>query len=309
MNQILITGDEVIRNPVKKQKRVLPINGIATFFAISIIILGICMISGSVYANVKINEAVEARIEPEAQFERDEENNTVKVTVTHIRGITKLAYQWNNEKEKVIDGKNQESVSTTIDLLGGTNTLKVSVTEENGTTKIFKKEYTAGKIPEIQLEAVENGVKVIATSEYEIDYIKYSWDDGENQKIEVGEKEYEGIINVPSGEHTLKLEVVDISGMTATKEQNVVGDKEPTVKVESKLVNGKATFVIDAEDDEKIVKLEIIHNGGEKQTIEVNASTYHHEVIMTEGQTNTIIIKATNINGLSKTRRIKFDNK
>ena len=174
---------------------------------------------------------------------------------------------------------------------------------------VFKKEYTAGKIPKIELEAVENGVKVVATSEYKINYIKYNWDNESYQKIEVGDKQYEGIINVPNGEHTLNLEVVDVNGIKAIKTQNIVGDKEPTVKVESKLVNGKATFVIDAEDDEKIVKLEIIHNGGEKQIIEIDALTYHHEVVMTEGEINTIIINAININGLSKTRRIKFDNK
>ena len=60
MNQILITGDEVIKEPVKKQKKVLPIKSIAAFYAICTIILGICMITGSVYANAKINESVEA---------------------------------------------------------------------------------------------------------------------------------------------------------------------------------------------------------------------------------------------------------
>ena len=37
MNQILYTGDEVIREPVKKQKKVLPVNTIVIFYAISII--------------------------------------------------------------------------------------------------------------------------------------------------------------------------------------------------------------------------------------------------------------------------------
>ena len=41
VNQILITGDEVIREPVKKEKKVLPINTIVIIYAISVIILGI----------------------------------------------------------------------------------------------------------------------------------------------------------------------------------------------------------------------------------------------------------------------------
>lgn len=309
MNQILITGEELIREPVKKQKKVLPINPIVIFYAISIIILGICMISGSVYAKEKINETVEASIQPEVQFERDEENNTVKISATHIRGITSLTYRWNDEEEIVIDGQNRNSINTTIDLIGGENTLNVSVTEENGQTKTFKKTYIAGNIPEIELEAIANGVKIIATSEEIIDYIQYSWDDEEVQKIEVGEEQYEGIINAPKGEHLLKIEVVDVNNMIAKKEQKVIGDTEPTLNVQSKLVNGKAVFVIDAEDDESIKSIEIIHNGGEKQIINVNAKTYHNEIIMTEGETNTIIVTAINQNGLPKTRRIRFENK
>lgn len=313
MNQILITGEEQIigkvTKKVEKQKKVLPINGIIVFYAISIIILGICMISGSVYAKEKINETVEASIKPEITVERNDENNTIQIAVTHIRGIKTLTYRWNDEDAITIDGNNRKSINETIELIGGENTLKISVTEENGQIKTFEKTFIAGNIPEIELEAVANGVKIIATSEEKIDYVQYSWDDGKIQKIEVGEKKYEGIINAPKGKHLLKLEVVDINGMTAQKEQNVVGDTEPTVKVESKLINGKATFVIDAEDDEKITTLEIIHNGGEKQTIEVNAKTYHKEVIMTEGEENSIIVRATNINGLAKTRGVRFNNK
>ena len=143
----------------------------------------------------------------------------------------------------------------------------------------------------------------------QITYVQYSWDDGEIQKIDVGESKYEGIINAPQGEHLLKIEVVDENKMIAKKEQKVIGDIEPTVNVQSKFINGKATFVIDVEDDENIKTLEIIHNGGEKQTITVNAKTYHHEVIMTEGETNTLIVTAINEHDLSKTRRIKNDNK
>ena len=68
-------------------------------------------------------------------------------------------------------------------------------------------------------------------------------------------------------------------------------------------------FVINAEDDEKITKVEITHNGGTKQTIDVNDKTYHKDLIMTTGETNTLIVTVTNINGLTKTLRVKFDNK
>lgn len=312
MNQILVTGEEKITENIqetKKTKKVLPTKGIVIFFAISIIILGICMAVGSLYAKTKINETVEANIKPEIIFERNDEDNTIEISIKHIRNITKATYKWNDEEEKNIDIKNSKNIETSIDLIGGQNKLTVAVTEENGQTCKLDKTYMAGNIPEIELEAVNNGVKVIASNEDKIAYVQYSWDDGEIQKIEVDSTEYEGIINAPKGPHKLNIEVVDINNMKAKKETTVIGDTEPTVNVESKLVDGKTTFVIDAEDDENIKTITIIHNGGEKQTIDVNEKTYHKEITMTEGETNTLIVTVTNENNLQKTRRIKFDNK
>ncbi len=307
MNQILITGEEKVK--VKKEKKPLPVNVIVSFFAICIIILGICMISGSVYAKEKINEVVAANSKPLVDISRNDENNTIEINVKHIRGITKIAYRWNDEEETVIDGKNRKNIIETIDLIGGENVLTVVITEENGQTVTYEKKYKVGNIPVIKLEAVSNGVQITATSEEaKISYISYNWDDGEEQKITVDEKEYSGVINAPKGLHTLKIEVVDSNNMKAKKEQAVVGDTEPDLTEEPKVVNGKATFVIDASDDEGITTMEITHNKGTKQTIQVNSKTAHQEVVMTSGETNYLTVTVTNVNGLSKTIRHKFDN-
>ena len=307
MNQILITGEEKVK--VKKEKKVLPVNAIVLFFAICIIILGICMISCSVYAKDKINETVEANAKPQVEINRNDDDNTVEINVKHIRGISKIAYKWNDEQETVIDGKNQKEISETIDLIGGENTLTVVITEENGQSVTYEKQYKVGNIPQITLEAVSNGIKLTSTSENKIDYIVYSWDDGEEQKVEVGDTSYEGVINAPKGKHTLNIKVVDENKMEAKKEQEVVGDTEPTLTVIPDYVNGEVAFVIDAEDDELIKTVEITHNGGTKEIINVNATTYHNDLVMTTGETNTLIVTVTNNNNLQKTSRVKFDNK
>ena len=139
-----------------------------------------------------------------------------------------------------------------------------------------------------------------------IDYLEYSWDDGELQKIEIREKHYEGTISAPRGKHRLKIQVVTENDMTAKLEKEVIGDTEPTVNVQALPVNNKPTFVIDVEDDEGITTVSIIHNGGEKQIDNVNDKAFHKEVTMAENEENTIIITATNINGLQKTRRIRI---
>lgn len=308
MNQILVTGDETVINENIRPKKVLPINTVVIFFAISIIILGICIISGIIYSKNKINEQVEANTKPTVDISRNDENNTIEISVQHIRGITSISYAWNDEEATVIKGQNRKQLKEEIDLIGGENTLQISITEENGQTVTYKKTYTVGNIPEIKLEAVANGVKIISSSDVEIDYVQYTWDDGEIQKIEVGEKQYEGIINAPQGEHLLKIEVVDKNKMIGKKEQKVVGDTEPTVNIATQEINGKHTFVIDAEDDENIKTMSIIHNGGEKQIIEINDKTYHHEITMTENEANTLIITVTNKNDLEKTRRVRFYN-
>ena len=267
------------------------------------------MISCSVYAKDKINEVVEANTKPQVEINRNDDNNTIEINVKHIRGITKIAYKWNDEEQKVIEENNQKNISETIDLTGGENKLTVTITEENGESVTYEKQYKAGNIPVIKLEAVSNGVQLTSTSEVKISYILYNWDDGEEQKIEVANKSYEGIINAPKGEHLLKITVVDENNMEAKKEQKVVGDTEPTLTIKPDYVEGKVAFVIDAEDDELIRTVELTHNGGTKETINVNDTKYHNDLVMTEGETNTLIVTVTNKNGLQKTLRVKFDNK
>ena len=109
MNQILITGEEKVK--VKKEKKALPVNVIVAFFAVCIIILGICMISGSVYAKEKINEVVEANSKPSVDITRNDENNTIEINVKNIRVITKIAYRMNDEEDTVIDEKNIKNIT------------------------------------------------------------------------------------------------------------------------------------------------------------------------------------------------------
>ena len=70
----------------------------------------------------------------------------------------------------------------------------------------------------------------------------------------------------------------------------------------------ESNVTVDASDDEGITTMEITHNNGAKKVINVNDKTAHQEVVMTEGETNYLIVTVTNVNGLSKTIRHKFDN-
>lgn len=316
MNQILVTGYEEENNvkrskthkkpkQPKEPKKVIDIKPILIFYAIFTIILGICMISGSSYAKGKINETVEANAKPVLQVNRNDDDNTIDIEVSHIRGIKTIRYRWNDEPEQTILGNGQKQKKETIPLIGGQNTLTVSVTEENGETVTYKNTYKAN-IPTIKLESVSNGVKITSTSEEGIDYIVYNWDDGEEEKIPINKDKYEGIINAPEGEHTLNIEAVDKKGNKANLSQLVVGDKSPTIGIKAAIIDGKISFVVDVEDDTEISKVEIALNGELIDSADnVRNKTYHKEIEVQEGE-NKLIVKAYNKNNLEAKKGAKY---
>lgn len=320
MNQILDTGDE--RNnkennykrpkerkerKIKGEKKVLEIKTIVIFFAISIIILGICLIIGSTYAKRKINDTVESQMSPSVKINRNADD-TVEISVSHIRGIQKVEYKWNKEESKIIQVNNQKQFNEKIALIGGKNTLTVTVTEENGKSVTYQKEFVVGNIPEISLEAIENGIKVKVKSQTKIDYIEYQWDDGEKQKIPVGDKKYEGTINAISGKHTLKIIAVDIDSIASEKSQVVVGSTAPKINVKLGKRDNKIYFVIDIEDEDRLAKVDIVLNNGETRSITVNDKTYHEEIELVEGE-NRLIIVAENANKITTTSKKLYDTR
>lgn len=307
MNQILITGEE-INKETKKEKKVVEINKIVIFFAVCITILGICIVFAGIYSKIKTNQTVEANTKPVVQIEKNDSNNTVDIKINHIRGIKEIKYKWNNEEETIINGNNQKDIFEQIELKGGKNTLTVTVVDENNQTVSYQKEYTVGNIPQIKLEAVSNGIKVMINCEDTIQNIKYSWDNENEQKIDINDTVYEGIINAPKGQHTLYIVATTTEGIEATKSQLVVGDTEPTLNIKADIINGKLSFVVDAEDDEQITKVEIILNEGETQVIDVNDKTYHKEIEMTDGILNKLMVTVYNVNGLKSTLGASFNN-
>ena len=308
MNQILITGEEVLKKQkVKKEKKLVEINKIIIFFALCIIILGGCYIFAGIYSKVKTNQMIEANTKPSVEIEKNDENNTVEITISHIRGIKEIRYKWNDEQETILDGNNQTNITETIDLIGGKNTLTVTVIDENNQTVTYEKEYTVGNLPQIEFEAVSNGIKTIAKCEDIIETIKYAWDNEEEQVINVNDKYYEGIINAPKGQHTLYVTVSTTEGIETTKSQLIVGDTEPTLNIKADIIDEKVVFVVDAEDDEQITDIEIILNEGETQTITVNEKTYHAEIEMTKGILNKLKVTVYNVNGLETMLGVIFD--
>ena len=174
MNQILDTGEEQFKNnninygnynqnkkqKVYKEKSVIEINKIVIFFAISILILGICIIAGSIYAKDKINKNIEENATPVVNFSFNED----EISVHHPKGITQVIYTLNNQDEKVIEGNNQQDIKTTVKLDGGKNKIVVKATDEMNHLVEYEQEYTVGNLAQIDLNNVDNAVKLTVTS-------------------------------------------------------------------------------------------------------------------------------------------------
>lgn len=333
MNQILVTGEERLdrdkkikeqyegymdkqlkdrlarQNKVKDytgEKSVAQTKKFASIFAILIIILGICIIVGGIYTKNKINETAQANAKPSIEFKYNEENATVDIAVSHIRGIKEITYQINDNEEKKISGNNQKNVKTTAELEGGNNTLVVTATEENGQYVKYTQNYTVQIIPEIALEAIENGIKITAKSKNIIDYITYKWDDGEETKIEVNNEKYEGTINVKRGKHNLTVNAVDKNGKNKTITTPVTGKSEPSSSIKLGMRNRRLYFLINVESEVNITNIKITINEEEKENKQVSNNKYNTEIEVKEG-INKIVLEIEENDGTKTERKYILD--
>lgn len=311
MNQILDTGEEQFKNnninygnynqnkkqKVYKEKSVIEINKIVIFFAISILILGICIIAGSIYAKDKINKNIEENATPVVNFSFNEDESSVDISVHHPKGITQVIYTLNNQDEKVIEGNNQQDIKTTVKLDGGKNKIVVKATDEMNHLVEYEQEYTVGNLAQIDLNNVDNAVKLTVTSVEKIKTVSYKWDDEQEKVIEVNSTQYSERIIAPVRKHTLKIEVIDDKGIKTEKTQVVIGAKVPEIKVQAiKKLDGNVYYSISIKDEVILKNVKITLNDEEKVNIDVNSSEYTTEIVLQKGFDNKLIIEASNEN-------------
>lgn len=234
MNQILYIQKE-------KKNSTIEINKIILFFSIAVIVFGVVMLGEGVYGAYKngvmqesINNAV-----PVAALDR--EGQQLKIHASHIRGIAKLEYNWNNDEDtaNTIEGNGRTVIIQRLDLPAGTNTINVTVTDINGKVGKYSKEFFMenGKDiakPDIELSVVGNYIKVTAIDETALSYLTYRWNEEEETKIEPNETEnakIEAQIEILRGQNTFTIIAVDSSNNTSTKEEIFEGRVKPTLQV------------------------------------------------------------------------------
>ncbi len=231
MNQILYT----IQNNNEKNR----MKSIMLFFAITIIIFGLIMVSMGGYrmatAKIAKEEAIEAATVPKVKLY--EENNKLKISIEHIREIKDIIYSWNNGEDiqlSVFSENFNGSLEEEVDIPGGTNTVNVKVIDVKGKMSTASGEFTY-KGTYMDLSVIDNkSLKIIVTDMVGLQGVTYQWNSGEVKTAypqEENQQVVEIVSDIPNGLNTIKVRAVNRANAVENKEMQVKGVTKPTMKI------------------------------------------------------------------------------
>lgn len=313
MNQILMVENRNKKN--KKNNRSsgpVEINNIIRFFAITIIIFAIFIISHSSYAIYRDSKG--NNTDNLAQISISRINDTLIVDVNSEYIIDKFKYNWlNSTQTSVMEG--MTNFQEEIILPNGNDVLTIILEDETGRAVTYTKEIFLEGVdilkPTIDISQGQgSSIRITATDETQIEYITYRIDDGEEIRVNKNNEddtriEY-AVTDLPRGEHTLYVTAVDSSGNFETDENPViVSSDRPTITGLS-IDNENGRIIIEAADVDGIASIEVNLNGAVYRMDDVNRTEATFSLNLQEG-TNTISIKITNVNGLSVEGATEFD--
>ena len=246
---------------IKKQKTnyssgggTIAIEKIVRFFAITLIIFGIIMVGSGSYSMYQNSQTENTEVKPTISVQEISETE-LEIEVSHTAPLQRVTYNWNGQNPVELDASGKRSVMQTIEIPTGDNTLNVYAVDQEGKETNYSRLYSREGDIEINFEVDGSNLKVTASGKNQLSYMTYRWDDEEEQRIDINNINTEQSIEIPMGQHTLTVSVVDINNTTETKEQEVKGVTKPTVEVS--LDESKTHFVVNASDDEGITRVEI----------------------------------------------------
>lgn len=265
MNQILATSNE---KRGKRKSGPIEIKSIVRFFAITLIIFGIILISQGSYAlfkdktNIQQPSVPEAR-KPEIIIERV--NDTLIVNILHTNNLLKVTYKWNDDSEQVLDVQGKREVEEILQIPVGDNNLTIEVVDTLGVKATYQNQYVVEsnndtEKPKIELAIQGNKLIIKATDETQMSYITYKWDNEQETRVDVNienPKSIETTLSVPSEERKLIIIAVDIANNSSTMEKQIKGIHPPKINV----IQDGGYLIIEATDEEEMGIVEYSING------------------------------------------------
>lgn len=251
MNQIL----QVQEKKSKKIRKSIDTKKIVLFFAICIIIFGSIMVVEGAYfiyqerANQKVNPEPDDTEEleylpPNINLTRTEDNKVIIKVDSEVE-ISHIMYEWNNEASQTIDESGKTNIEETINIPTGRNTLNITVIDVNGKeTKKTKTYIVEGGKPIISHTVLgRSEIRIVVTSDVDLDYVTYKWNSEEQQKFDMHTYEdktkFEKKVKIPKGQNTLKITAVDKNGI---KEEQTMQIEGVTTAKTSTIVKGEYIY-------------------------------------------------------------------
>ncbi|MCR5186215.1 MAG: hypothetical protein K6D97_03770 [Clostridia bacterium] len=288
MNQILDYtpngSNRTNKNGGTKSDKVVRI--LAIFLMIfAVMLVGIAVYSRTVGNSKKKETPAEVTYtDAKISYEINEEENKVKVKVSHDKVIDKISYNWDTGKARDVDGNAKSEFEIDLDLSKGSHTLFINVTDTEGhittDSKTFKSDN--GKdiiIPNINIspEMIEGKAVVVitATDETEIEYITYRWNNDEEQKVTVDDveenderKKITVELEIFEGSNDLTIFARDKAGNQASIQKSLNGLLNPTGRIEISADRSTATVYLNHKNGISSVNVRV--NDGEPQSLDMS---------------------------------------
>ncbi len=171
-----------------------------------------------------------------------------------------------------------------------------------------KKEMVIAK-PQLSLEETKESVTIIANADAGISKIIYTWNDEEPTEVDMnGRTSHEEQMEIPVGENTLKVKVIDANGeeIESTKQFSKVFDEKPIIATE---IGEDAKLTITATDETAIKYITYKWNDEEPTTVEAQTETdtvIEVKIDVKRGK-NTLTVTAVDLNNNEETLSKTFN--
>lgn len=300
MNQILMTENKGKKKKKKAYSSEMEIRNIVMFFAVTIMIFGLFLISNASYAMYRESKGNNTENLPTVKVARV--NDTVIVTIESIETITDFKYSWNNSEETVIPVEDVY-LEEEIFLPNENSILNITIEDETGRAVKFQKEFIIEGIditkPSIQItedEEVKGNIKITATDETQMSYIIYKVNDKDEIRIdrsEIENKTINYVLKLERGENILRITAVDTSDNIEEIEKKIIVSELPTLELAQ--IGNKLNVTI--KDTDGLKDIEVNLNGVVYAGKDLDRKDVILQFELQEGK-NTLKIKVVNVNSL-----------
>lgn len=220
MNQILSTKPE-------RQIKTVNIKTVKNFFAVSIVIFGICMATSGSYgvykgkfANTNINNnqttnTLETKTIDTIQIHFGKEGAIIHATVIGQREISFVTYRWDEEDETKVD-INNISDDVEIEIPAGEHTLTMTAVDIDNNSQTKQKKVKG--ITKPTLEVVQDGSQFLITASDEIGLDKLTFIlNGQGYLVRAeGAKEKNFRYDLQPGDNSLEVTAYNVESVTET---------------------------------------------------------------------------------------------